>query len=185
MTRTINIKKIVSSKALTTMLVTIAIASVVMTTVWQIPQATATSLEEIKVSREISAPVDQIWNIVSDVDNETKYWTTYKNIKNINKIDNIIEREVTVTAGPQNAKTHQFVTVNPEQMVIQTNITEGPVTGSRVLILSPSSDINATKIDVLWNIDMSGIPVIVKGLAKDNFMKTTEEALYRIAQTVE
>jgi uncharacterized protein YndB with AHSA1/START domain len=167
------------------MLVTIAIASVVMTTVWQIPQATATSLEEIKVSREISAPVDQIWNIVSDVDNETKYWTTYKNIKNINKIDNIIEREVTVTAGPQNAKTHQFVTVNPEQMVIQTNITEGPVTGSRVLILSPSSDINATKIDVLWNIDMSGIPVIVKGLAKDNFMKTTEEALNRIAQTVE
>jgi uncharacterized protein YndB with AHSA1/START domain len=167
------------------MLVTIAIASVVMTTVWQIPQATAASLEEIKVSREISAPVDQIWNIVSDVDNETKYWTTYKNIKNINKIDNIIEREVTVTAGPQNAKTHQFVTVNPEQMVIQTNITEGPVTGSRVLILSPSSDINATKIDVLWNIDMSGIPVIVKGLAKDNFMKTTEDALNRIAQTVE
>jgi uncharacterized protein YndB with AHSA1/START domain len=156
-----------------------------MTTVWQIPQATATSLEEIKVSREISAPVDQIWNIVSDVDNETKYWTTYKTIKNINKIDNIIEREVTVTAGPQNAKTHQFVTVNPEQMVIQTNITEGPVTGSRVLTLSPSSDINATKIDVLWNIDMSGIPVIVKGLAKDNFMKTTEEALNRIAQTVE
>ncbi|HZB17633.1 MAG TPA: SRPBCC family protein [Nitrososphaeraceae archaeon] len=185
MTRTINIKKIVSSKALTTMLVTIGIASVVMTTVWQIPQATATSLEEIKVSREISAPVDQIWNIVSDVDNETKYWTTYKTIKNINKIDNIIEREVTVTAGPQNAKTHQFVTVNPEQMVIQTNITEGPVTGSRVLTLSPSSDINATKIDVLWNIDMSGIPVIVKGLAKDNFMKTTEEALNRIAQTVE
>ncbi len=185
MTRTINIKKIVSSKALTTMLVTIAIASVVMTTVWQIPQATATSLEEIKVSSEISAPVDQIWNIVSDVDNETKYWTTYKTIKNINKIDNIIEREVTVTAGPQNAKTHQFVTVNPEQMAIQTNITEGPVTGSRVLTLSPSSDINATKIDVLWNIDMSGIPVIVKGLAKDNFMKTTEEALNRIAQTVE
>ena len=73
MKRTINIKKIVSSKALTTMLVTIAIASVVMTTVWQIPQATATSLEEIKVSREISAPVDQIWNIISDVDNETKY----------------------------------------------------------------------------------------------------------------
>lgn len=185
MTRAINIKKIVSSKALITMLVTIAIASVVMTTVWEIPKAIAASLEEIKVSREISAPLDQIWNIVSDVDNETKYWTTYKTIKNINKIDNIIEREVTVTAGLQNAKTHQFVTVNPEQMVIQTNITEGPVTGSRVLALSPLYDINATKIDVLWNIDMSGIPAIVKGLAKDNFMKTTEEALNRIAQTVE
>ncbi|MDF2769042.1 MAG: putative polyketide cyclase/dehydrase, partial [Nitrososphaeraceae archaeon] len=151
----------------------------------QIPQVIATSLEEIKVSREISAPVYQIWNIISDVDNETKYWPTYKNIKNINKIDNIIEREVTVTAGPLDAKTHQFVTVNPEQMVIQTNITEGPVTGSRVLTLSPSSDINATKIDVLWNMDMSGIPALARGFAKDNFMKTTEEALDRIAQTVE
>ena len=163
----------------------IAIVSVVMTTAWQIPQAIATSLEEIKVIREISAPVYQIWNIISDVDNETKYWPTYKNIKNINKIDNIIEREVTVTAGPLDAKTHQFVTVNPEQMVIQTNITEGPVTGSRVLTLSPSSDINATKIDVLWNMDMSGIPALARGFAKDNFMKTTEEALDRIAQTVE
>ena len=77
------------------------------------------------------------------------------------------------------------MTVNPEQMVIQTNITEGPVTGSRVLTLSPSSDINATKIDVLWNMDMSGIPALARGFAKDNFMKTTEEALDRIAQTVE
>jgi hypothetical protein len=99
--------------------------------------------------------------------------------------DNIIEREFTLTEGPQDAKTHQFVTANPEQMLIQTNITEGPVTGSRVLTLSPSSDINATKIDVLWNMDMSGIPALARGFAKDNFMKATEEALNRIAQAVE
>jgi hypothetical protein len=47
--------------------VEITIASVVMTTAWQIPQAIATSLEEINVSHEISAPVYQIWNIISDV----------------------------------------------------------------------------------------------------------------------
>ena len=41
MTRTINIKKIVNSKALTTMSAAIAIASVVMTTAWQIPPAIA------------------------------------------------------------------------------------------------------------------------------------------------
>jgi hypothetical protein len=81
------------------------------------------------------------------VDNETKYWPTYKTIKNIHKTDNIIEREVIVKAGPQDAKTHQFVTVNPEQMLIQTNITEGPVTGSKVISLTPLSD-NKTKVDV-------------------------------------
>jgi hypothetical protein len=48
--------------------VAIAIASVVMTTTaWQIPQAIATSLEEINVRHEISAPIYQIWNIISDV----------------------------------------------------------------------------------------------------------------------
>jgi hypothetical protein len=67
MTRTTNIKKIVSRKALMAISVAIAIASVVMITASQIPQAISTSLEEIKVSREISAPVDQVWNIVSDV----------------------------------------------------------------------------------------------------------------------
>jgi hypothetical protein len=81
------------------------------------------------------------------VDNKTKYWPTYKTIKNINKTDNIIEREVIVKAGTLDAKTHQFVTVNPEQMLIQTNITEGPVTGSKVISLTPLSD-NKTKVDV-------------------------------------
>ena len=186
MSRTTNVKKHTIRKTLTVLLEVITIASTVITTIWQIPQATATSLEEIKVSREISAPVDQVWNTVSDVDNETQYWPTTKSIRNINKTDNnIIEREVTIRAGPQDAKTHQFVTLNPEQMLIQTNITKGPVTGSRVLMLNPSLEDNKTKVDVLWKVDMSGIPVIARGFAKDNFMKTTEEALSKIAQTVE
>ena len=54
-----------------------------------IPTATATSLEEIKVSSEISAPVDQAWNFVSDVDDETKCWPTFKSIKNMNKTMNM------------------------------------------------------------------------------------------------
>jgi ribosome-associated toxin RatA of RatAB toxin-antitoxin module len=186
MSRTINVKKYTIRKTVTILFAVITIVSTVITTIWQIPQATATSLEEIKVSREISVPVDQVWNIVSDVDNETQYWPTTKSIKNINKTDNnIIEREVTIRAGPQDAKTHQFVTLNPEQMLIQTNITEGPVTGSRVLMLNPSLEDNKTKVDVLWKVDMSGIPAIARGFAEDNFMKTTEEALSKIAQAVE
>jgi uncharacterized protein YndB with AHSA1/START domain len=171
--------------------VVLAIASVVMTSVWQIPQATASSLEEIKASREISAPIDQVWNVVSDVDNETKYWSTFKAIKNINTTSinmtsNTTERAVTIQTGPLGETiTHQFVTVNPEQFVVETNITEGPVTGTRVLILSPSSNANATKIDVLWNVDMSGIPIFGKDFARDGIMRTTEEALGRIAAEVE
>jgi hypothetical protein len=75
--------------------------------------------------------------------------------------------------------------VNPEQFVVETNITEGPVTGNRILALSPSSNANATRIDVFWNVDMSGIPVFGRGFAKDGIMRTTVEALSNIAAVVE
>ncbi len=194
MKRMTNMKKYTSRKKTSTAITAVAIAiasSVVMTSVWQIPQATASSLEEIKASREVSAPIDQVWNVVSDVDNETKYWSTFKAIKNINKTAmnmtaNTTEREVTLAAGPLGETiTHQFVTVNSEQFVVQTNITEGPVTGTRLLTLSPSSNSNATKIDVLWNVDLSGIPIFGRGFAKDGIMRTTEEALSNIAAEVE
>jgi carbon monoxide dehydrogenase subunit G len=195
MKRMTNMKKYTSRKKTSTAItavVAIAIASsVVMTSVWQIPQATASSLEEIKASREVSAPIDQVWNVVSDVDNETIYWSTFKAIKNINKTAinmtaNTTEREVTLAAGPLGETiTHQFVTVNSEQFVVQTNITEGPVIGTRVLTLSPSSNTNATKIDVFWNVDLSGIPIFGRGFAKDGIMRTTEEALSNIAAEVE
>jgi uncharacterized protein YndB with AHSA1/START domain len=192
MKRLTNVKKYTSRKIPTTItVVTIAIASVVMTSTWQIPQATASSLEEIKASREISSPIDQVWNVVSDIDNEMKYWSTFKAIKNINMTAfnmtaNTTEREVTLVTGPLGETiTHQFVTVNPEQFVVETNITEGPVTGNRILTLSPSSNANATRIDVFWNVDMSGIPIFGRGFAKDGIMRTTEEALSNIAAEVE
>ena len=171
--------------------VALAIASVVMTSGWQIPQATASSLEEIKASREISSPIDQVWNVVSDIDNEAKYWSTFKGIKNIstatiNMTANTTEREVTIEAGPLGETvTHQFVTVNPEQFVIETNITEGPVTGTRTLILSHSSIANATRIDVIWKVDLSGIPFFGRGFAEDGILRTTEEALTNIAAELE
>jgi len=179
-------KKPVVEKMLNAAVVMTMMASVVLA-VWQIPTVTASSLEEIRVSREISAPLDQVWSIVSDIDNETKYWPTFKAIKNINKTGNTTEREVTLIAGPQGeTKTHQIVTVNPRQFVVETNLTEGPVTGTRVLTLSPSAeDDTKTEINAVWKVDLSGIPLLGRGFAKAGITETTEEALGEIAQTVE
>jgi hypothetical protein len=69
MKRMTNIRKYASGKASASISVVLTVASIFMTTVWQIPTALATSLEEIKVSREVSAPIDKVWNIVSDIDN--------------------------------------------------------------------------------------------------------------------
>jgi ribosome-associated toxin RatA of RatAB toxin-antitoxin module len=149
-------------------------------------QSVSSSLltEQVKVTREISAPINQVWNIVSNVDEETKYWPIIKDIKNINKTANMVDREVTIGVGPQDTKTRQFVTLNPDQKLIHTNITEGPVIGTRLLTLNPISDTNATRVNVVWDLDVNNIPVFARGFAKDNFMKTTEEALDKIAQAV-
>jgi carbon monoxide dehydrogenase subunit G len=143
-----------------------------------IPHAFATLLNE---TREISAPADQLWNIISNVDNETAYWPTFKEIKNINKSDNTIEREVTISAGPQNNTSHQIITLYPKLMKIQTNLTEGLVTGTRILQLDPISD-NKTRVSAVWDIDLSGIPIIGRGFAENGIRQTTDEALNRIAQ---
>jgi uncharacterized protein YndB with AHSA1/START domain len=187
-------KKKITNTELHTIITVVTLAivsSVVMSSIWQIPQAAASSLEEIKASREVSSPIDQVWNVASDIDNETKYWSTFKAIKNINTTSvnmtaNTTEREVTIETGPLGETvTHQFVTVNPKQFVVQTNITEGPVTGTRTLTLSPSSNTNATRIDALWNVDLSGIPVFGRGFAKEGILRTTEEALANIAAQLE
>jgi len=187
-------KKKITNTKIHTIITVVALAivpSVVMSSVWQIPQAAATSLEEIKASREVSSPIEKVWNVASDIDNETEYWSTFKAIKNINTSTvnmtaNTTEREVTIETGPLGESiTHQFVTVNPEQYVVETNITEGPVTGTRTLTLSPSSNTNATRIDALWNVDLSGIPIFGRGFAKEGILRTTEEALANIAAQLE
>ena len=56
-----------------------------------------------------------------------------------------------------------------------------------MLTLSPSTGNNATatKIDAVWKVDLTSIPVLGRGFAKDGITRTTEEALGRIAQAVE
>ena len=56
--------------------------------------------------------------------------------------------------------------------------------GTQLLTLNPISDINATMVDMVWDLNMNKIPVFVKGFAKDNFMKANEDALSKIEQTV-
>jgi hypothetical protein len=173
---TTNTKKFVRRGLPTTVLAAMTIAFVVvMITENQIPRAYA-QIEIINASREVPASVNKVWNIVSDVDNDPQYWSGIKEVKNVNTNSNVIERNITTI---NNANAHQIVTLDPKKSII-INQTAGPITGTRTLILSPS-DVNGTKIDVSWNMDFSGIPIIGRGFAKENILKFTEEALNKIA----
>jgi hypothetical protein len=146
-----------------------------------LPQTFATS---INVTQDISAPANKVWEIISNVDNEPQYWSTFKEINNINRTDNIIERQVIINAGPQNNTSHQIVTVYPDKMIIQTKLTEGFVTGSRTLELDTLSA-NKSRLNAIWDVDLSGIPIIGRGFAENGIKQTTEEALKKIAMAAE
>ncbi|PWU78994.1 MAG: hypothetical protein DLM72_19715 [Candidatus Nitrosopolaris wilkensis] len=50
----------------------------------------------IRDSLEVSAPLDRVWDIIADVDNDPKYWPNIHTVDNISKDGNVMEREVTV-----------------------------------------------------------------------------------------
>ena len=175
MTKTTN-SQVVNKKKLLAGVI-IAVAMIVSITINGVP--TAAALEQIHSSREVSASVDRLWNAIANLGNDTA-WNQVDSMKFIKKTGNMIEADTTV--GPQalNLKSHEIIMLHPKQSVV-TNVTQGPITGSRVVTLIPLSE-NKTKIDVLWSIDMPGVPFFAKGIAKDGFVKATEQALNRLTQ---
>ena len=89
------------------------------------PQLSA--LEQIHSSREVSASVDRLWNIIANLGNDTT-WNQVNTMKIIKKTGNTVEANTTV--GPQNSKSHETIMLHPKQSVV-TNITQGPITGQQ------------------------------------------------------
>jgi carbon monoxide dehydrogenase subunit G len=134
----------------------------------------------IHASREVSAGIDRVWEIVADVDNEPKYWHGTKTVKNISKRENVIEREVTIAF--RNSRCRETVVLNPKNSV-EIKITEGPMNGIKRVTLSPAGD--KTRIDVFWDIKLAGFIGMFGGMVKKHISEGTEEALDRIAKAVE
>ena len=144
--------------------------------------AYAEQTDTINATKVVNASKDKVWNIISNVDKNPDYWPI-SIVKNISKSDNIVEREVTVLAPPfMDNKAHQIITIIPEQFTIVENQTQGAVTGVKTISLQQAgSDSNKTEVSIVWNLDMSKIPGIGKGFAKDGISNSVDEALNKIA----
>jgi hypothetical protein len=143
--------------------------------------AYAEQTDTINATKIVNTSKDRVWNIISDVDKNSDYWPI-SIVKNINKSNNTVEREVTVPAPPfMNNKAYQIITIIPEQYTVIENQTRGAVTGVKTIsLLQTGTDVNRTEISVNWNLDMSKIPGIGKGFAKDGINNSVEEALNKI-----
>jgi carbon monoxide dehydrogenase subunit G len=136
----------------------------------------------INATKVVNASKDKVWNIISNVDKNPDYWPI-SIVKNIGKSGNTVEREVTVPAPPfMDNKAHQIIAIIPEQFTIVENQTQGAVTGVKTISLQQAgSDSNKTEVSIIWNLNMSKIPDIGKGFAKDGISNSVDEALNKIS----
>src|SRR5271166_2618978 len=132
---------------------------------------------EINKNKELQTPIDTVWEAISDVEGELKYWPILRNVKILRRDGNTIEREATIRRGPLGeAKSTQTLVIEPQDKSTVLRMTKGPMLGTRKIALS-SLDKGRTKIDVIWQFEMKGVPGFALGFVKDNISDATEKAL--------
>ena len=134
----------------------------------------------ITASVEISAPIDKVWEIVSDLDNEPKFWKGTKEVQNISKNENTIERQITIAFRDQ--KCMQKITLYPKEK-IEAVFTKGIIKGSKTINLNSKDD--KTILEAKWDIKLSGMMGMFTGIVKKHIQSGTEQALQSIKEEIE
>jgi len=134
----------------------------------------------IQASVDIKAPVEKIWEIISDLDNEPKFWKGTKEVRNISKEGNKVNREITIAFRDQ--KCLQDVTLYPKEK-IEAVFTKGIIKGTKTVTLNKKND--GANVEAVWDIKLSGMMVMFTGMVKKHIKSGTEQALQSIKQEVE
>jgi len=134
----------------------------------------------IESSIEIEAPLEKVWDIVSDLDNEPKFWKGTKEVKNISKENNLVQREITIAFRDQ--KCLQDVTIYPKKK-IEAIFTKGIIEGTKTINLFPKEKI--TKLETIWDIKLGGMLGMFTGMIKKHIKNGTEQALHSIKKEAE
>jgi ribosome-associated toxin RatA of RatAB toxin-antitoxin module len=136
----------------------------------------------IDETRVVKAPADRVWEVVSDVDKDTEYWSGLSSIRNLRKEENFVEREVTI--GFMGRKGLQRVKLTPKESV-ELEMAKGPLKGSRVTRLTSLEEGRGTRVDVSWNFEFSGVPGFAQQFVRSQLERGTKEALVKIAARAE
>ena len=137
-------------------------------------------MAQIQASVQINATIEKVWNIVSDLDGEPKFWKGTKEVRNISKQDNVVTREVTIAF--KDSKCMQTVTLHPKEK-IHVLFTKGIINGTKTIILFPKE--NGTHLEATWDIKLSGMMGMFTGMVKKHIQSGTEQALESIKQEAE
>jgi len=134
----------------------------------------------IDTSIGINAPIDRVWDIISDLDNEPKFWKGTKETRIISRDGNVVTREITIAF--RDSKCMQKITIQPKEK-IYAEFTKGIIKGSKTLTLKPKD--GSSLLEANWDVKMSGLAGMFTGMIKKHIRSGTEQALESIKQKAE
>ena len=134
----------------------------------------------IEVKIGINATVDKVWDVISDIDNEPKFWKGTKKVKNISKEGDKVFREITIAFRDQ--KCMQEVILYPKKQ-IEVKFTKGIINGEKVIKIIPNGD--ETIIQTTWDMKLSGMMGMFTGVIKKHIKSGTEQAMQSIKEEIE
>ena len=134
----------------------------------------------IEVEVEINATVDKVWDVVSDIDNEPKFWKGTKEVKNLSKDGNMVNREITIAFRDQ--KCLQEVRLQPKEK-IEAKFTKGIIGGKKIISLIPKDE--KTILRTVWDIKLTGMMRMFTGMIKKHIKSGTEQAMQSIKEEIE
>ncbi|MCV0400365.1 MAG: SRPBCC family protein [Nitrosopumilus sp.] len=134
----------------------------------------------IEVQIEINAPIGKVWDVVSDIDNEPKFWKGTKEVRNISKEENTVQREITIAFRDQ--KCLQEVKIYPKEK-IEAKFTKGIIDGKKIVSLTPKDE--KTILSTYWDIKLTGMMGMFTGMIKKHIKSGTEQAMQSIKEEIE
>lgn len=134
----------------------------------------------IQVEIEINAPIDKVWDVISDIDNEPKFWKGTKEVRNISKEGNIVNREITIAFRDQ--KCLQQVKIYPKEK-IEAKFTKGIIDGDKTVSLTAKNE--KTILSTYWDIKLTGMMGMFTGMIKNHIKSGTEQAMQSIKEEIE
>ena len=134
----------------------------------------------IVVQTEINATLEKVWEVISDIDNEPKFWKGTKEVKTLSTEGNIIKREITIAFRDQ--KCLQEIQLKPKES-IRAKFTKGILNGTKVITLIPKN--NSVLIETSWDIKLSGMMNMFTAVIKNHIKSGTEQALKSIKEEIE
>ncbi|SHO44935.1 Cyclase/dehydrase [Nitrosotalea sinensis] len=134
---------------------------------------------EIKIWVQIGAPLEKVYGIISKTDDDPKFWTLTKRIRNISKKENEIVRESVIGKVD---KCLQKITLVPNDRV-HVLWTHGMIKGTRDIILNAMG--NTTLLEISMDYKISGPAGLFSGRIKEELQMEAEYAADLIKETAE